>query len=111
MKRSIPFFLVFMFFICGLSACNNLTTNLPTTSIKTDLTTIQTEDLIQVTFNSMNGSSVEPVYVVKGSTLTIPSVSKEGYTLEGWYTSVNEGVTFDEKWSFLSNKVDNEITL
>ena len=31
--------------------------------------------------------------------------------MEGWYTSLNNGQTFDEKWSFTNNKVTTDITL
>lgn len=66
---------------------------------------------IKVTFNSKGGSEVKPFYVMPGSTISIPQVSKEGYTLDGWYTSVNDGMTLDERWSFTNNTVNNEITL
>lgn len=55
---------------------------------------------IKVTFNSMGGSEVNPQYVQKDNTIAIPNTSKVGYTLDGWYTSLNNGQTFDEKWSF-----------
>src|SRR5690554_6920509 len=66
---------------------------------------------IKVTFNSMGGSEVNPQYVQKDNTIAIPNTSKVGYTLEGWYTSLNNGQTFDEKWSFTNNKVTTDITL
>ncbi len=66
---------------------------------------------VKVTFNSNGGSEVAPVYVMPGNTIIIPQVSREGHTLEGWYTSVNGGVTFDERWSFTNNTVNNDITL
>ena len=66
---------------------------------------------IKVTFDSTGGSLLDPVYVQKNSTVSIPVVTKDGYTLEGWYTSLNGGVTLDEKWSFTTSVVHNEITL
>ena len=66
---------------------------------------------IKVTFNSMGGSEVNPQYVQKDNTIAIPNTSKVGYTLDGWYTSLNNGQTFDEKWSFTNNKVTTDITL
>jgi uncharacterized repeat protein (TIGR02543 family) len=66
---------------------------------------------VKVTFDSGGGTSVLPVFITPGKTILIPEVSKLGYTLEGWYTSVNNGVTLDEKWSFTSSIVNNNITL
>lgn len=47
----------------------------------------------------------------KGTTINIPNIAKEEHTLDGWYTSVNDGITFDERWSFTNNTVNNNITL
>ncbi|MDG0888296.1 RCC1 domain-containing protein [Paracholeplasma manati] len=66
---------------------------------------------VNVTFVSNGGTEVEPVYVLPGRTIVIPSTTREGYTLEGWYTSLNDGVTFDEKWSFTTNFVNNNLSL
>jgi len=62
-------------------------------------------------FDSNGGSAVASVNIQEGSTIAIPTTSKEGYTLEGWYTSLNGGVTLDEKWSFTTSVVNNNITL
>jgi len=59
----------------------------------------------------MGGTEVEPVFVQPGKTILIPRVSRVGYTLAGWYTSLNEGLTLDERWSFTNNAVNNDITL
>lgn len=117
--RRVILFLIFMFFVYGFLGCNATTTlENPTTTLEsqtttytTQSTTITTEKQLTVTFNSMGGQEVDSLSVDKGSTIQIPEVSKEGYTLEGWYTSINNGVTYDEKWSFLSNVVNNDITL
>ena len=111
MKRVIPF-LVFIFFVCGFLGCNtsttleNTTTTLEntTTTYTTSSTTITTEELLVVDFNSMGGSEVVAISVTEGSTISIPEVFKEGYTLEGWYTSVNNGVTYDENGLFFQMK-------
>jgi len=66
---------------------------------------------INVNFDSRGGTEVTTLTVNKGETIPIPSVTKEGYSLEGWYTSLDNGVTFDEKWSFVNSVVNNEITL
>jgi uncharacterized repeat protein (TIGR02543 family) len=65
----------------------------------------------QVIFDSMGGTEILPIDVEAGGTLIIPHAVKEGYTLMGWYTSVNQGVTLDEKWSFINYKVNSNITL
>src|SRR5690554_2137783 len=64
-----------------------------------------------INFDSNGGSEVNPQYVQKDNTIAIPNTSKVGYTLDGWYTSLNNGQTFDEKWSFTNNKVTTDITL
>lgn len=71
-----------------------------------------TKTRFEVVFNSMGGTEVESVIVEKGDKLPIPTYSeKEGYTLDGWYTSHDNGVTLDEKWSFLNSEVISNITL
>jgi len=66
---------------------------------------------INVNFDSRGGTEVATLTVNKGETIPIPSITKEGYSLEGWYTSLDGGVTLDEKWSFVNSIVNNEITL
>jgi len=66
---------------------------------------------VQVTFDSNGGTVIDPVHVLIGHTIAIPVVTKNGYTLDGWYTSVNGGVTLDERWSFTTSQVTNAITL
>ena len=65
----------------------------------------------RITFDSMGGSSIASIEVKQGSTLSVPTVTKVGHTLEGWYTSVNEGVTLDERWSFVNDTVNSDLTL
>lgn len=66
---------------------------------------------VKVTFETNGGAPVTPLFVLPGQTILIPLTMKEGYTLDGWYTSVNGGVTLDERWSFINNVVNNDITL
>ena len=65
----------------------------------------------QVTFDSQGGSSVEPLNVHEGNTLSIPNVSREGYSLDGWYISADQGNTLYEKWLFPTSIVTSDITL
>jgi hypothetical protein len=64
-----------------------------------------------VVFDSREGSAVPSQTFQPNSFITPPSVAKEGHTLEGWYTSINEGVTLDNKWDFFSNRVNFNFTL
>ena len=64
-----------------------------------------------IIFESKGGTDVDSLTVEEGKTISVPVVSREGYTLEGWYTSVNGGVTLDEKWSFANSIVRNDLTL
>jgi len=95
--KKIFIYIVFIFFAMFLAGCSFF-----------EATKIQ----FTVVFNSMGGTEVESVLVGKGDKVPIPSLSeKEGYTLEGWYTSLDGGVTLDEKWSFLNSEVISNITL
>ena len=69
------------------------------------------EDYHIVHFVSNFDVDVPSQQVLKGSAITAPNISREGYTLEGWYTSLNNGTTLDEKWSFTSNVVNSNFTL
>ncbi len=64
-----------------------------------------------VYFNTDGASELSAITLEEGSTISIPEVIKENYTLEGWYTSADFGVTLDEKWDFTTSVVNNEITL
>ena len=50
------------------------------------------------------------VNVIDGEFLDIQAIQKEGHTLEGLYTSL-DGISLDEKWSFVSDTVNGDITL
>jgi len=64
-----------------------------------------------ITFESNGGTEVGSITVKEGKSISVPNISREGHTLEGWYTSINGGVTLDERWSFTNNSVSNDITL
>ncbi len=66
---------------------------------------------ISVTFITNGGTDVPNQNTLPGSKLSIPQTQKEGHTLDGWYTSLNEGVTLDERWSFANNTVDTQLVL
>jgi uncharacterized repeat protein (TIGR02543 family) len=64
-----------------------------------------------VLFDSRGGSVASPQTVQPDSFISPPNVSKEGHTLEGWYTSLNGGVTLENKWNFLTDSVNIDFTL
>jgi uncharacterized repeat protein (TIGR02543 family) len=67
--------------------------------------------LVPISFEANGGNEVDIEYVPFEEHLSLPEVSKEGHTLEGWYVSFTEGVTYDEKWSFERSKAVSALTL
>ncbi len=58
-----------------------------------------------VTFDTNNGSTVEPQIVKKGDKVALPQApTKDGYKFLGWYVG-------DEKWSFIGYTVTEDIVL
>ena len=70
-----------------------------------------TEDYHIIHFVTNFETTVPSQQVLKGSGLVAPTVNRIGYTLEGWYTSLNNGETLDEKWAFTTNTVNSNFTL
>jgi len=64
-----------------------------------------------VVFDSKGGSLVESQVIEEETFIRIPQTSKEGHTLDGWYTSLDNGETLDERWSFTSDVVIGDLTL
>lgn len=64
-----------------------------------------------VSFDSREGSVVSPQTVEPNSFISSPNVSKEGHALEGWYTSLNGGLTLENKWNFFMDRVNVDFTL
>jgi uncharacterized repeat protein (TIGR02543 family) len=64
-----------------------------------------------VQFESQGGNTVEDLLIQEGQSLSIPEVSREGYTLDGWYTSLDDGESYDEKWSFIDDVVHGDVML
>ncbi|WP_025724459.1 InlB B-repeat-containing protein [Acholeplasma granularum] len=61
----------------------------------------------KVTFNSHGGPSVASQTVDKDGLVTEPSITRDGYTLDGWFKES----TYDTKWIFTTNKVTSDMTL
>lgn len=64
-RRRFFYLLMMMAFVLCLSSCK--------------------QDIITISFNTDCGDFIEDVKMTKEDTLTLPSVSKLGYTFEGWY--------------------------
>jgi uncharacterized repeat protein (TIGR02543 family) len=60
-----------------------------------------------VSFETYGGSLVEEIIVEKNNFIDEPFSEKTGYSLEGWYTTSE----LSTKWSFLSDKVTQDMTL
>lgn len=52
-------------------------------------------DVMKVTFNSEGGSSVQPVYTIKGEIITAPQPTRNGYQFMGWYTDIQKTQLFN----------------
>ena len=59
-----------------------------------------------ITFESNSDSTIENQIVEEGKKITKPTVSKDGYTLDGWYTEAD----FVNKWNF-NSEVTKDMTL
>ena len=64
-----------------------------------------------VSFDSRGGSNVPNQIVEPNSFVAPPQVSKEGHILEGWYTSLNGGLTLENKWNFFTDRVNFNLIL
>ena len=57
-----------------------------------------------VKFDAAGGSAVSDATIDEGDKLSLPTATKNGYKLDGWYNG-------DYKWSFENDTVSSEITL
>ena len=64
-----------------------------------------------VTFDARGGTDVDAQSIEQGNLVLEPSSSYALMTLEGWYTSSDEGQTLDLKWNFAEDTVEGNITL
>jgi len=95
-----------------LSACNNNITS--STNESSSLSTTTTSEVFPViytvVFDARGGSEVEAQQVGENELLIVPHTLKQGYTLEGWYTSLENNST-RLKWDFSVDKVTSDLTL
>lgn len=66
---------------------------------------------VTVSFDAKGGLPVASLDVMKGETIAFPETSKEGHALLGWYRSLDDGETYDSKWSFSTMTVEEDLTL
>ena len=66
---------------------------------------------VTVSFDARGGTPVNSIIVDKGSYIDIPESTKIGHTLEGWYTSLNNGVSLDQKWDFFATPININLAL
>jgi len=64
-----------------------------------------------VTFDAMEGTPVAIQTLLEQSFVSLPTSTREHFTLEGWYTSNDEGVTLDQPWNFATDKLSGDMTL
>ncbi|MBP5655368.1 MAG: S-layer homology domain-containing protein [Clostridiales bacterium] len=79
-----------------------------TTTVDSDIQTIEVPANFKVTFDSKGGSEVAPVYVIPGGKVTEPEKpTREGWTFGHWYlegaeynfnTAVNSDITLKASW-------------
>ena len=60
-----------------------------------------------ISFESNGGTTVDPYQVNYYDPLTMPSVTKNGYILLGWYTDSD----FTSSWDFENDRVSEDVTL
>jgi uncharacterized repeat protein (TIGR02543 family) len=64
-----------------------------------------------VTFDAMEGTPVANQTLLEQSLVSLPTSTREHFTLDGWYTSNDEGVTLDQPWNFATDKLSGDMTL
>ena len=64
-----------------------------------------------VTFDAMEGTPVAIQTILDQGLISLPTSTREHFTLDGWYTSNDEGVTLDQPWNFATDKLSGDMTL
>lgn len=64
-----------------------------------------------VIFNAMEGTPVESQTILEQSLVSSPTSTREHFMLEGWYTSIDAGVTLDQPWNFATDTISGDMTL
>ena len=56
-----------------------------------------------ITFDSQGGESVSPITQLSGSSVTLPTATREGYTFNGWYNSAEGGTKYNSPYTLAGN--------
>ncbi len=70
-----------------------------------------TRETFDVTFETLDGHDPTTIAVFMGDPVVSPDVNRDGYHLEGWYLSLDEGLTFDQRWDVTSDVVTKDVIL
>jgi uncharacterized repeat protein (TIGR02543 family) len=89
------------------SSSEATTSNEPSSSLQPSSQTIQ----FTITFNAMDGTLVDSQIVDENGLVNAVTSEKTGYTLEGWFLSEDNGVSFGNAWDFLTTTVTSDVTL
>ncbi|XFA99122.1 InlB B-repeat-containing protein [Candidatus Izemoplasma sp. B36] len=102
MKNKHMYMIISIFIALFFVACDSNTSN---------ETTLSTLNEYEVIFDSNGGILIDTMYISEGNQIPIPETSRTGYTIDGWYTSNDSGVSLDEAWIFTTDTVSSDITL
>lgn len=119
MKKWIFIFMVLIMSVFLVGCNSGSSTTLETTTIEEVPTTIPTTSggtisgstLYVVQFESNGAGEINDLAVEKDHKFTAPEVTREGYTLSGWYLSEDNGISFTKKWNFTADTVASNIKL
>jgi len=69
------------------------------------------ENKVTVTLYLEGKQLGESIELSRGDKIIKPCADKEGYTIDGWYTSSDNGISFNGKWLFDNDIVEKDIAL
>lgn len=90
------FILIFSFLLIGCDSFNSINQETESTITNTNLTfetfttddsgttTIDTNIIYEVSFDTLGGNSIDPIYVRNGESIALPNAERDGYTFLGW---------------------------
>lgn len=65
----------------------------------------------EISFDAQGGDEVSPVYKAKGDPITLPTASRYGYNLQGWYTAAGGELGGGKQYTDGSFNGDADLTL
>jgi uncharacterized repeat protein (TIGR02543 family) len=69
------------------------------------------EDKVSVTLYLDGNQLGNVINLDTGDKIIVPCANIDGYTIDGWYTSLDSGDTFETKWVFEVDIVENDLEL